>query len=44
MRYFIGVIGMDGEISEEVRRIAEEIGREIAKRKAVLVCVAVRVE
>lgn len=38
MRYFIGVIGMDGEISEEVRRIAEEIGRDIAKRKAVLVC------
>ena len=32
MRYFIGVIGMDGEISEEVRRIAEETGREIAKR------------
>ncbi|MHA1722362.1 MAG: TIGR00725 family protein [Candidatus Baldrarchaeia archaeon] len=38
MRYFIGVIGKDGEISEEVRRIAEETGREIAKRKAVLVC------
>jgi len=38
MRYYIGVIGADGEISEDVRRIAEETGREIAKRKAILVC------
>jgi len=38
MPYFIGVIGMDGEISEDIRRIAEEVGREIAKRGGILVC------
>jgi len=38
MQYFIGVIGMDEDISEEVRKIAEETGKEIAKRKAILVC------
>lgn len=38
MPLFIGVIGMDGEISEDIRKIAEEVGREIAKRDAILVC------
>jgi len=38
MPYFIGVIGMDGEISEDIRKIAEETGREIAKRGGILVC------
>jgi uncharacterized protein (TIGR00725 family) len=32
----IAVIGQSGEIPEEVRKIAEEVGAEIAKRKAVL--------
>ncbi|MDD4752612.1 MAG: TIGR00725 family protein [Desulfitobacteriaceae bacterium] len=32
----IGVIGQSGDISPEVRQLAEEIGREIALRKAVL--------
>ncbi|OGO31626.1 MAG: TIGR00725 family protein [Chloroflexi bacterium RBG_16_56_11] len=34
---FIGVIG-GGEASAEVERTAEEVGREIARRGAVLVC------
>ncbi len=34
---FIGVIG-GGEISSQVAGIAEEVGREIARRGAVLVC------
>jgi hypothetical protein len=38
MPYFIGVIGTDGEISEDIRKIAEEVGREIAKRGGILVC------
>ena len=29
-----GVIGMDGDISEEVRKIAEETGKEIAKKES----------
>ncbi|MHB8104954.1 MAG: TIGR00725 family protein [Dehalococcoidales bacterium] len=33
----IGVIG-GSEVSEEVYRLAEEVGREIARRKAALVC------
>lgn len=32
----IAVIGQSGDIPEEVRKIAEEVGAEIAKRKAVL--------
>lgn len=34
---FIGVIG-GGEVSPQVARIAEKVGREIARRGAVLVC------
>ena len=34
---FIGVIG-GSEVSPEVARLAEEVGREIARRGAVLVC------
>jgi len=33
----IGVIG-DAVCSEEVRSLAEEVGREIAKRKGILIC------
>ncbi|MEG6584339.1 TIGR00725 family protein [Dendrosporobacter sp. 1207_IL3150] len=32
----IGVIGQSGEISEEAAKLAEEVGREIAKKGAVL--------
>ncbi len=34
---FIGVIG-GSEVSPEIARLAEEVGREIARRDAVLVC------
>lgn len=34
----IGVIGTDGEIPEDVQRIAERIGFEIAKNNCILVC------
>jgi hypothetical protein len=34
----IGVIGGGGEISPEIARLAEEVGREIARRGAALVC------
>ncbi|HEX55279.1 MAG: TIGR00725 family protein [Candidatus Altiarchaeales archaeon] len=36
--YRIGVIGRDGEISDELRRIAEDIGRKIAENGYVLIC------
>jgi len=36
--YRIGVIGRDGEISDELRRIAEDIGRKIAGNGYVLIC------
>ena len=32
----IAVIGQSGEIPDEVRHVAEEVGTEIAKRNAVL--------
>lgn len=38
---FIGVIG-GGEISLQVARMAEEVGREIARRGAVLICGGLR--
>ncbi|MFQ5884556.1 MAG: TIGR00725 family protein, partial [Thermoplasmata archaeon] len=34
----VGVIGSDGEISEEQRRDAERVGRMIAEKGAILVC------
>ncbi|MFQ6061301.1 MAG: TIGR00725 family protein [Thermoplasmata archaeon] len=34
----VGVIGSDGEISEEQRRNAEDVGRMLAERGAILVC------
>jgi len=38
MKRQIAVIGTDGEIPERVRRIAENVGREIAKSDCILVC------
>ncbi len=35
---FIGVIGGGGEITPETANLAEEVGREIARRGAALVC------
>lgn len=34
----IGVIGSGTEINEDVRKVAHDVGSEIAKRKAILIC------
>jgi hypothetical protein len=34
----IGVIGSGTEISEDIKKISYEVGAEIAKRKAILIC------
>jgi uncharacterized protein (TIGR00725 family) len=37
-KYHIGVLGMGGDISAPLAEMAKEIGREIGRREAVLVC------
>ena len=34
----IGVIGKDGKISKKIEKIAEEVGKEIARNNAILIC------
>ncbi len=34
----IGVIGSGTEISEDIRRIAEDVGEEVAKKNVILIC------
>lgn len=38
MVFLIAVIGSDGEITKEVEKTAEQIGRDIAKNNCVLLC------
>lgn len=38
MKKLIAVCGTDSHVDDEIMRIAEEVGREIARRGAILVC------
>lgn len=38
MKYIIAVIGSDDEITDEVKAVAEKIGKDIAKNNCILIC------